>query len=171
MITFILKALYFFLPAYVANMVPVLVRRLPFLDKPVWEAKLGQNKTWRGVVFGTAAGIAVFALQKVGYEAGFDSLALIDYSDFSILLGGLLGFGAMLGDMGKSYYKRKAGIKPGQSWMPMDQIDFVIGGVLLGFFLYVPTAAVVLILLIFSPLLHIAVNYIGFLFKMREKKI
>src|SRR3989338_1265850 len=171
MITFILKALYFFLPAYVANMMPVFVRRLPFLEKPIWESKLGKNKTWRGLVFGTATGIVVFGLQKLLYQGGFTFLALIDYNDFSLLFGALLGLGAMLGDIVKSYYKRKVGIKPGKSWMPFDQIDFVIGGIVLGFLLYVPTAAVVLILLIVSPLLHLAVNYVGFLIGWREKRV
>ena len=33
-------------------------------------------------------------------------ISLIDYSDFSLLLGFLLGFGAILGDLVKSYFKR-----------------------------------------------------------------
>ena len=95
----ILKALYFFLPAYIANMAPVLFKRLPFLDKPIWENKLGRNKTWRGFIVAVLIGGVVFWLQKIAYISGFKNLALIDYADFSILLGLLLGAGAIIGDL------------------------------------------------------------------------
>ncbi|MBI4980857.1 CDP-archaeol synthase [Candidatus Woesearchaeota archaeon] len=166
----ILKSLYFFLPAYVANMAPVLFRWIPWLNKPVHERLLGGHKTWRGIVVATIMGAIVFALQKYAYAVGFDKIALIDYNNFSWLMGALLGAGAILGDAVESYYKRKAGIPPGHSWMPWDQLDFVIGGVLLGMILYVPPAEVVLVLLVASPVLHIATNYIGYLIGVNEKK-
>lgn len=166
----ILQSLYFFLPAYVANMAPVLFKWIPWLDKPVHERLLGGHKTWRGIIVATIMGTIVFALQKYAYAIGFDRIALIDYNGFSWWMGVLLGAGAILGDAIESYYKRKAGIPPGHSWMPWDQLDFVIGGVLLGMILYVPPAEVVFVLLIASPLLHIAANYIGYLIGVNEKK-
>lgn len=166
----ILQSLYFFLPAYLANMVPVLVKKVPFLSKPVWERKLGNHKTWRGFVFGILVGTAVFCLQQYVYLKGFTSLALISYPDFPFYFGTLLGLGALVGDAVKSYYKRKLNLAPGTSWMPWDQLDFVLGGLLFGFFVYVPSAGVVLILIVISPLLHIATNYIGYLLKINKNK-
>jgi len=167
----ILSSLYFFLPAYIANMMPVLVMKIPFLGKPVSSRLFGKNKTWRGLFFGTVAGGLIFWLQKIVYTSGFTSWGIIDYADYSLLLGFLLGFGALAGDMAKSYYKRKAGIKEGEPWIPFDQLDFVFGGIIMSFFVYVPRAEVVLVLLLASPLLHIIFNYIGYLLGLRKRMI
>lgn len=166
----ILKSLYLFLPAYVANMAPVLFRWLPFLDKPVQEKIFGKNKTWRGLVVATLCGGFIFFIQKVLYGQGFDSLAIIDYSDFSVLYGFLLGAGAILGDLVKSYLKRGYEVAPGERWFPWDQLDFVFLGLTFSLFMYVPPAEVVLILLIASPVLHILVNHIGYWLGIRKEK-
>lgn len=115
-------------------------------------------------------GTAIFGLQQFLYGAGFQRWALIDYSDFSIWLGFFLGLGAILGDLVKSYYKRKDGIPPGEKWIPFDQLDFVVGGIIGSFFIYVPAAEVVLILLIVSPFPHIAATRIGYWLGIRKEK-
>ncbi|MBI4152466.1 CDP-archaeol synthase [Candidatus Woesearchaeota archaeon] len=164
----ILQALYYFLPAYIANMAPVLFKNVPFLVMPIWEKKLGKNKTWRGVAAAVLCGIVVFWLQKIAYTAGFTALAIIDYADFSILLGFLLGFGAIIGDAVKSYYKRKAGIEPGERWLGFDQLDFVVGGLIFSFLLYVPPIEVVVVLFLATPFLHIATNHLGYWLGLRK---
>ncbi len=166
----ILKALYFFLPAYLANMAPVLFKWLPFLEKPVHKNKFGHHKTWRGLITATLIGGLVFYLQKLAYVSGFTKLAIIDYSGFTILLGFLLGFGAIFGDLVESYYKRKLGIKPGESWKVWDQTDFVIGGILFSFFVYIPPVSVIVLLLTISPLLHITVNHLSYWLRIRDSK-
>jgi CDP-2,3-bis-(O-geranylgeranyl)-sn-glycerol synthase len=166
----ILKSLYFFLPAYFANMAPVLFKWLPLGKTPVNTKIFGGHKTWQGIILGTLTGGVFFWIQKALHEFGFQKLALIDYSDFSLLLGFLLGFGALFGDLVKSYYKRKAGIMPGKSWVPFDQIDFVIGGLVISFFVYVPPAEVALFLIVLSPLLHVIVNYLGWLLGINKAK-
>src|SRR3989338_2679631 len=166
----IIKSLYFFLPAYFANMMPVLCKKLPFLARPVSEKWFGRHKIWRGLVVAVIAGTVVFWLQGVMYDAGFRSWASIDYSDFSLWLGFWLGLGAILGDLVKSYYKRKAGIKEGRSWIPFDQLDFVIGGLVLGWIVYVPDVEIVFFILLLSPLLHVVVNYIGYVLRMKENR-
>ncbi len=169
-LSIILQSLYYFLPAYIANMAPVLFQKLPFLDKPVWEKKLGKNKTWRGIIVASLSGVIVFWLQKIAYNAGFTSLAIIDYSDFSLLMGLLLGFGAIVGDAVKSYYKRKAEIQPGMPWPGFDQLDFVVGGLAFSFLLYVPQVHIIVVLFLATPLLHIATNRIGYWLGMRKVK-
>jgi CDP-2,3-bis-(O-geranylgeranyl)-sn-glycerol synthase len=37
----------------------------------------------------------------------------------------------MAGDAVKSFLKRRAGIRPGRPWIPFDQIDFVVGELVL----------------------------------------
>jgi CDP-2,3-bis-(O-geranylgeranyl)-sn-glycerol synthase len=164
----ILKSLYFFLPAYLANMAPVLVKKIPFLERAVSVKYFGENKTWRGLVVATIAGGLVFIIQQMFYNSGFKSLALIDYSGFSIFMGFYMGAGAILGDLVKSYYKRKADIPAGKPWPVFDQIDFVIGGIFGASFFYVAQGEVFLILLVFSPLLHVIVNYLGYVLKIKK---
>ena len=164
----ILKSLYFFLPAYIANMAPVLFKKLPLFNYPIWEKKLGKNKTWRGLLAAVICGGLVFWLQKIAFLKGFTSWAIIDYADFSVTFGLMMGLGAIVGDAVKSYYKRKAEIKPGSPWPVFDQIDFVIGGLAFAGFFYVPQGEVLLVLLVVSPFLHIIFNHLGYFLGIRK---
>jgi CDP-2,3-bis-(O-geranylgeranyl)-sn-glycerol synthase len=100
-----LRVLYFFVPAYLANMAPVLVgKRLAFLAVPLdFGASLrgarvfGDHKTWRGLVVGIA--------------------------------------GAILGDAVKSFFKRRVGIPPGKPWIGPDEVDFYLGATAVAAFL------------------------------------
>jgi CDP-2,3-bis-(O-geranylgeranyl)-sn-glycerol synthase len=167
----ILKSLYFFLPAYFANMAPELLKGVPFLGRPVWEKKLGRNKTWRGMVAAVLIGVLVFLLQKWLFQFNFFyDISIIDYSGFSLLLGFLLGLGVILGDAVGSFYKRRAGIKPGESWKLWDQLDFVIGGLVLSWFVYVPRIEVAVTLLVVSPFLHMLFCRIGYWLKIKKSR-
>lgn len=112
--------LLFFTPAYVANMAPPFFRKLPF-GQPIdggrkYNGKplLGKNKTWRGLIIGTLfGGLTGYILQACGLP-------------FVFWWGFLLGFAALLGDAIKSFFKRQAGFKSGASWVPFDQLDFLI---------------------------------------------
>lgn len=165
----ILTSLYFFLPAYAANMAPVLFRWLPS-DRPVSKPLFGKNKTWRGTIIAVVVGGLVFYLQKLAFFEGFQRWALIDYSDFSVLLGFLMGLGVGLGDLLKSYYKRKAGISPGERWFPWDQLDFVFGGIIFSWIMYVPPVEIIAVIFLASPLLHIIVNHLAYWLKIRKEK-
>ena len=166
----IIKALYLFLPVYFANMVPVLFKWLPFLNKPIHERWFGKNKTWRGLVVAVLFGIIIFSFQKLAYNNGFTQWAVIDYLDFSVGFVALLGFGVILGVLIESWLKRKAGIAPGKRWFPWDQLDFVFGGLLFMFFIYIPPAEIILTIIVFSPVLHIVVNRIAYYLRIRKVK-
>lgn len=165
----IFTSLYFFLPAYAANMAPVLFHWLPG-GVPINRKFFGENKTWRGIIVAVLTGGLVFWLQQILHALGSRDFALIAYTDFSVALGFLLGAGAILGDLVKSYIKRGYGIPPGKRWLPWDQLDFVLGGIIFSWFIFVPPAEVVLVLLIISPPLHIAVNHIGYWLRIRKEK-
>jgi len=167
----VLKSLYFFLPAYLANMAPELLRKIPVLGWPVWEKKFGRNKTWRGLVLASFVGVLVFLLQKWLY--GFDffyGISIIDYGDFSLWFGFLLGLGAILGDLVESYFKRRRRIEPGESWKPWDQLDFVIGGLVLSWLMYVPKVEVVVVLLGLSFFLHMLFCRLGYWLRIKKSK-
>ena len=70
----------------------------------------------------------------------------------------------------KSYFKRKLNIKPGKSWIPFDQLDFIIGGLLFISLVFTPPTEIIIILLILTPFLHITTNHIGYYLGIREVK-
>lgn len=133
------RVLYFFVPAYVANMSPVFVQgRFKALAGPIdgghtlWGKRiLGDHKTWRGLLAGIVAGTLVFELQRLADGAGLlRDLALIDYGAHPVLPGFLMGLGTGVGDAVKSFFKRRIDIPPGASWPVFDQLDFVAGAYL-----------------------------------------
>jgi CDP-2,3-bis-(O-geranylgeranyl)-sn-glycerol synthase len=143
----ILATLYFFVPAYVANMAPVVAKgHLQGLDLPIDRGAtfrgrrvLGDHKTWRGVATAVVGGAGAFALQAVVHELGWlQSLSLVDYADASPWLGVLLGVGAIVGDAIKSFAKRQVGIAPGEKWLVFDQLDFMAGAYLFAVAVYAP---------------------------------
>lgn len=180
MIYEIMRALYLALPIYFANMAPVIVKNhFTKLAKPIdlgmefgGKPLLGKNKTFRGLIFGVLFGIVVALLQFIVYRFEiFRNLSIFEYTlTNAILLGGLMGFGAIFGDMTESFLKRRIGIESGKPWIPFDQIDFVIGGLLFSFIMFIPSLSYVLIIIVFSPLAHIAVNHIAFYLKIRKEK-
>jgi len=181
---FILKAFYFFLPAYFANMTPTFARRFKvfeFLAKSVDAGKkykgfpiFGSHKTWRGIILGTIVGILVAWFQKILYRLSFfQRISFYNYQEINVLfLGFLIAFGALLGDLFFSFLKRRMGIEPGKSWIPFDQLGYVLGAFLLVnlFFEKIPLYTWFWILIL-SFFLHIIGNRVGFWLKISDSKI
>ena len=143
----LIAVLWFFLPAYLANMSPVLVQgRFERLAAPIDGGRtfrgrriLGDHKTWRGIVAGVVVGIAAAGLQRLVHETGwFASVTLVDYEALWLPLGLLQGLGTGVGDAVKSFFKRQIGIAPGRSWIGFDQLDFMVGAYAFVCLVYVP---------------------------------
>lgn len=176
----IISALYLFLPAGIANLIPVLLKNFQILNSPVDFGKklngkriLGDHKTWRGVIGAILIAIVVILIQKQLYldYPLFRNISSINYvSEPVILIGFLLGFGAILGDMIESYFKRKNNILPGKPWIPFDQLDYVVSGLLFLLIAFRPSVNEVVIIIIAYPLLHILVNHIGYYLKINKSK-
>lgn len=89
---------------------------------------LSPNKTWSGIVAGTAAGAAV------GYGCGrlFASELWCAWT----LAGALVGFAGLMGDLFESFLKRRFGVKDASRIIPghggvLDRIDSLIAASLL----------------------------------------
>jgi len=173
----IIKSLYFLLPAYIANVAPVFAKKINFLNVPVDFGKkinerfvFGSHKTWRGIVSATLFGGIIFYIQKLLYSYQlFQKISLVNYSEYSIALGFIMGFGAIFGDLVKSFFKRRKGIGAGKRWVPFDQVDFVIGALVFSSIFYVPQILVWAILIILSIPIHILARHIGYLFNICQK--
>lgn len=106
------------------NWFPALARPIDAGVTPRGRRVLGDHETWRGLL----AGVLAFEVQVLLYEAGMlHGLAMIDYASIDPLPGVLLGLGAGVGDVAKSFFKRQIGIVPGASWLGPDQLDFMVG--------------------------------------------
>jgi CDP-2,3-bis-(O-geranylgeranyl)-sn-glycerol synthase len=175
----ILKSLYFMLPAYIANGIPVfMMDKLKFLAVPMdfgkkWRGKpiLGSHKTWRGFISAIIAGLIVFAIQRSLYDQGyFRGISLFNYTEQSIWIGVLLGAGAIIGDAVKSFFKRRTDHKPGTPWIPFDQLDYVVGALLFCAIIYVPSWQAIIIIIIGSFLIHVTANHLAYYLKIKEVK-
>jgi len=174
MLELIINALWLMLPAYVPNSSAVLFAgETPvdfgkiFIDG---ERILGPGKTFRGLIGGTLSGIAIgLILQLVK-----DSTALGIPSFEPIYVVVTLSFGAMLGDLAKSFVKRRLRVERGKPLPIADQLDFVFGAWILTYIFFSDwfirnfTIPIMVIVIVLSPLLHITVNIIGY--KLGKKK-
>lgn len=174
----ILQALYFILPAYLANMAPVLMKWIPAGDYPVdrgrtWRGQriFGDNKTYRGLISGSITGIITVFLQKKISPALY-KINIIQYDQLTIsqiiLVGLAFGLGALLGDLVKSFFKRQFDIMSGKIWFPFDQLDFVIGALLAVSLFYIPPIKHIIIIILITPPLHFLTNSAAYFIKLKK---
>ncbi len=125
---------------------------------------LGNGKTIRG----TAAGIFFGSLGAAIVSAFVPQLTAflpVDYLRYGVLL----AIGAMAGDIAGSFVKRRMGLEQGKSVMLLDQLDFLLGGILLGVTLFTPTILEILFLVVFTMSVHKFANIVAF--KTKVKKV
>jgi len=151
-IDIIASAIWFILPAYFANAAPVVLGGGPPLDmgKKFLDGRriLGDGKTARGFVGGLI----------VGLLQGIARAPLREY----LLLGFLLALGALLGDLASSFVKRRLGIERGGAAPGLDQLSFVVAALILASPVKVPPWQVIAVILIITPPIHLATNFIGY---------
>jgi len=137
----IAQAIWLILPAYAANGAAVLVGGGKPIDfGKVWRDGrriLGDGKTWRGLFYGSLVGSIVGFSQAVAGKYlelhGRNNLHLDYFEGFPLMIPLVLSlcFGALLGDIVESFFKRRVGKERGEDWIPFDQLDFLIGALIL----------------------------------------
>lgn len=182
----IIQALWLVLPAYIANASALLVGGGTPIDfGKNWKDGrriLGDGKTWRGLSTGAFVGMTGgFGLSVVARYAAMSDFAFLGLNDFNgfplmIPIIGSICFGALLGDIIKSFFKRRIGKRRGEDWIPFDQIDFILGVLFFSFliagllqifgitsynwFFESFTLWHILILFFITPFLHIFTNFV-----------
>lgn len=185
MLTDILFALWFFLPAATANVMPIFVANIPALSKfdlsmdfgKTYRGKriFGAHKTWRGFVSGVVAATLVLWLQQLAVENWAWAQTLTSQVDYAtlptLIMGPLFAIGALGGDAIESFFKRQRGTPPGRGWFPWDQLDYIIGAsiatvpfVALGIWHYVWLIGLWFVI-------HIISTYVGWLLGLKERPI
>lgn len=181
----ILLAGWFLFPAALANAAPIAAARLPWLKKfntPIdgnktWRGRriLGAHKTWRGLFSGIVVATFVLWVQTLLYiytDWGHAVAGHIDYATLPLLLlGPAFGLGALGGDAIKSFFKRQKGIPAGESWLPFDQLDYIIGSVLITLPFVVLTPLQYVLVFIIWFVLHLIASYFGYKLGLKERPI
>jgi CDP-2,3-bis-(O-geranylgeranyl)-sn-glycerol synthase len=150
----VIDALVFIFPAYCANAVPVIFGGGHQLDggrlfadgKPIF----GSNKTVRGFASGLAVGTLVgfaMSLLNIGY---------------SVLLGFVVSLGALSGDLGEAFVKRRLGFVPGAAFPVADQLDFVVGALVFSLIVSPPSLLVAGVVIVVTPPIHLLTNFFAY---------
>jgi CDP-2,3-bis-(O-geranylgeranyl)-sn-glycerol synthase len=182
MIDYLIIALWLMLPAYIANPAAALFGGGTPIDmgKNYRDNKriLGDGKTFRGLITGTSIGAIVGVTQMLiapyiaPYVSEVVSPGLLLQTSYAALI--TMPLGALLGDIAKSFFKRRLGYERGKMLPLADQLDFVIGAWALTL-LFDPawvmanfTVGIIITVLLITPVLHLSTNMIGF--KIGAKK-
>ena len=167
----VVYALFFIFPAYAANALPVVLggglpidlRRKWFDGKPIF----GSHKTVRGFAAGVIAGMLV-SLAQIWV---FDSVAPSDFVlpfQFSVLLGLVVSLGALLGDLAHSFVKRRINVAEGAPLPVADQLDFVVGAILLSFLVSPPPVLTIVIIFVITLPTHLLTNTIAYVIGVKK---
>lgn len=169
MIILLLRALWFILPAYIANATPPVfarIRRIHKYHRPVDGGKklkgkeiFGEGKTWLGLISGVLAGTAFGFLQSLTNVQPMMTLKLAL----------ALSLGALIGDMVGSFIKRRLGFGRGKAVPLLDQLDFLLGAFILSSLVVGINFSYLIILLVITPIVHLGANIIGY--KLKIKKV
>lgn len=175
----ILIGLYYISPAYIANGLAVIFGRK---GHPIDRGKIfldnreifGKGKTLEGFFGGGITGgvIGYLIYRVISYnfivsQLTTDILEEVHYllsvlQKTDMLLAFLLSFGALFGDLIGSFLKRRFNLPRGSPAPLLDQLDFLVGAILLGAFVYIPPLIIILSLLEITIIIHIIANIIAF---------
>ena len=177
----ILGAVYFMLPAYVANLSGLAFGGGTPVDggKECKDGRrlIGNGVTWKGMQNGTIIGTLVgVVLGIIGTFYGDLSAltgGIIDLHVYGSVFGGLIlgflmAFGALLGDAVGSFLKRRIGLERGAPAPIMDQLDFVIGALVLSLLVVQISWEFFIIIALLSLVLHLGSNTFAYLIGIKD---
>ena len=178
-------AIWFFLPAGIANMMPIFAARWPIVKNYEWPMDFGlcfrgkrifgSHKTVRGLIVGIIFATLTLWLQQLAAQHINMLRPWINHVDYMTLnvlvLGPLFALGALLGDAIESFFKRQIGIAPGDGWFPFDQIDYIVGGAIATWAFVSLSLKQYLLLIFIWFCLHIISTTIGFMLGLKDKPI
>lgn len=167
-IEFFINIAFFLIPLYLANSSAMVFGRgkridfgKNFIDK---QPLFGKGKTWIGFFSGIAVG-------TIGATAAFFAFPeqALNFNSNYLLLGFLISFGALFGDLAGSFVKRRLLIQQGSPSLGLDQLDFVVGAYVFALIFYIPSTFEILFVAVFTVITHISTNYLAF--KLGLKKV
>jgi CDP-2,3-bis-(O-geranylgeranyl)-sn-glycerol synthase len=167
------EALWLVIPAYGANGLASLARGRRPIDSGKYfrgQRIFGDGKTWEGFIFGVvvASAVATFQMFMFPYLPWGLSDVPLQIIPMTPYLGLLLGLGAMVGDLGGSFIKRRMKIQRGRPAPLLDQEDFIIGMFAFAAFVVPIKWEWIIILFILTPAAHLMANGVAYLLKVKK---
>ncbi len=170
--------LYFILPAYFSNGSGLVFGGGTPVDFGKSDSKgnrwIGDGVTWRGFIAGTIIGMLTgtiqgfFAPTILSNFGQYIITPIITSIPNGIVIGFLLGFGALLGDAIGSFLKRRLGIGRGKPAPILDQLDFIIVALILVSFAVKLDLLTITIAIILTLVIHLATNTGAYLLGLKD---
>ena len=170
--------LYFILPAYFANGAGLVFGGGTPVDFGKSDKNgarwIGDGVTWRGLIAGTLIGIITGVIQGyfgpeiIANFGQYITTPIITNISEGILIGFLLGFGALLGDAIGSFLKRRLGIGRGKPAPLLDQLDFLIVALILVSFVVKLSLLFIIIAIVLTLIIHLVANTGAYLLGMKD---
>ena len=170
----LVEGFWIIIPAYAANgLVPLLRGKHPvdfgkiFRGQPVF----GPGKTWEGIIGAGFIGALFAIIQMLAYPylPWNSSIIPLIIVPMTPILGFFIGFGALFGDLVKSFFKRRIGVARGRPLPFFDQIDFILGAYLFASFLAPIKLSWVILFVIITPVFHLMANFIAYFLKVKKE--
>jgi len=173
-------AVWFGLPAWIANATPVLGGG----GRPIDGGRiyrdgyrvLGDGKTIRGFIVGIFFGILIGVGQMLAapylhpllaqYVTVTPDMELVLYMQIPVAI--LMSFGALTGDIIGSFIKRRVNVKSGDPSPFMDQLGFIVVALIFAYPLIQPGAIYVIILILITLGIHWISNALGYLLGLKK---
>jgi len=153
--------LYLIIPAYCSNAAPVLFGGGLPVDLgrtlPDGARVFGSHKTFRGLISGVCVGLIIGLVGSFLFSVNLLIIALAAST------------GALLGDLAGAFLKRRLKIEPGGALPGLDQLDFVLGAILLVSVFSPVSFSVVLIMLLVTPPIHFLTNVGAYLLGLKAQ--
>jgi CDP-2,3-bis-(O-geranylgeranyl)-sn-glycerol synthase len=87
---------------------------------------------------------------------------------YPLLFAVLSPLGALLGDLGGAFLKRRLDIAPGGLLPVVDQVDFVVGAIVFSLPLAIITLDLAVTMLIITPPIHLLTNFLAYKLKLKS---
>ncbi|MCL4446850.1 MAG: CDP-2,3-bis-(O-geranylgeranyl)-sn-glycerol synthase [Thermoplasmatales archaeon] len=178
MIPSFVASLILFIPAFIANPSAVITGGHLIIDGgKTWKGKriFGDHKTWSGFLGGIIAGTAIgLILNYLFLYFNVQELVFSAYLAPALAMVLTLSLFSMLGDLVGSFIKRRIGRAPGAESLFLDQYPFALFALAFFYIAFLPEARSlfpwegVIAILVVTPLIHRAVNIIGYKLKMKS---
>ncbi len=171
----LVEAVWLVLPIYAANgLVPLIRGRRPLdFGRTMRDGSrvLGPGKTMEGFLAGCFFGMLIAIVEQLAFPYLPWSLSEVPLTIIAMspALGLLLGFGAMTGDSVGSFIKRRLKLKRGRPAPLLDQLDFLLGSLLIAPLVINVKLEWFVILIVMTPVIHFAASAIGYLLKVKKE--
>jgi len=154
-------------PLYVANSSAMLFGgKTPIDGNKNWRDGrpiFGKGKTWKGTGMGILIGTFTGLILNYFFPV-FTSVVSSEYVAYAFLL----STGGLVGDIAGSFLKRRMNMARGESAQILDQLDFVVGGVVFSIAISKPDWTGLILLVMITPFMHLAFNRLAYMLGIKN---